>query len=279
MADFVEQSTCGQAERNVLQILQPPANHRPVESARMPNVTNWRYAIDAGALVSSGTIVANHFCVDTSKLPKTFYHYHVAIFRASDSSEDLTAKEEMRTCVSILLSFIKKRNLWSMQNLNEGNLVYDGRSALYSSRPLSGAPIVGDTSIILKEDGATALESKTRFRVEIREVATIRHTDANYWQVLEVGLLSKARWHCAEENTPWHVIGSNIFAATSKEALVPGYVSLQGFSTGLKRCWGGTMLISDLTVRCFLNGGRPALDLIKEVANASDVARLATLPR
>jgi len=96
----------------------------------------FRYdGVTAGKKLTGHKVFANHFAIDTSLVPERFYQYHIHILRktADGYSPDCVADEDLKTCVEALTLAKEQNPQWF---LPQTGVAYDGRSALFSTKPL-----------------------------------------------------------------------------------------------------------------------------------------------
>lgn len=103
-----------------------------------------------------------------------------------------------------------------------------------------------------------------------------RLQDQSVLQAFDVSLLAFARWSEADDNPSWIIQGTKAFRSDGTSyKLSPSYIARVGYNASLKCCTSGLILTSEISVSCFLQGGR-LIDFIAAIGNYSspeDVAR------
>jgi hypothetical protein len=95
--------------------------------------------------------------------------------------------------------------------------------------------------------------------------------DKSVLQALDISLLSFARWAEADNDPSWIINGTKAYKSdgTSYRLSAP-YVARLGYNTALKICMSGLCLMSEISVSCFLQGGR-LIDVMAAVGNFHDI--------
>ncbi len=108
-------------------------------------------------------------------------------------------------------------------------------------------------------------------------------------QALDVALLSFARWQLDEQKPTWVIAGSKAFrypilhfyrklqlystilfrSDGTTYQFSPAYLGRLGYNASLKCCISGLLLVSDVSVTCFLRGGN-LVDLMAAVGGFRD---------
>lgn len=76
-------------------------------------------------------------------------------------------------------------------------------------------------------------------------------------QALDIALLSFARWQIDDITPSWIIAGNKAFRSDGTQyQFSPAYIGRVGYASNLKVCMSGLMLVADVSVTCFLRGGR-----------------------
>jgi len=267
--------TTEMSDRNILAVINPPAAERvrTVSTVLLPPHETWRFAPRIGKALDprSQIIRANHFQIDPRGVPGALFQYAVHIypfeFISKDfAKEDSAGKEDSRILMALLLEMRKKHPEW--ETAPGFGMTYDGRSLIFTTRELpfagvndSGEPFHIENLCLRNLDGA---EGK-RFRVSLTMTRRIlspatwsNNTDEALLLAMDSPLLSFARWGLVRDVPDWFTVGSKAFRSTSEmfplSQTLP-YVAMRGYYAGLKCCMAGLVLVCDMSVSCFLNGG------------------------
>lgn len=86
-------------------------------------------------------------------------------------------------------------------------------------------------------------------------------------QALDIALLSFARWQLDEVAPTWIIAGNKAFRSDGTTyQFSPAYLGRLGYAASLKVCLSGLLLVADVSVSCFLNGGR-LVDMISAISS------------
>jgi hypothetical protein len=298
----------GMSDGDILAVIEPPAADRnrgncldtssSLESAytqtskMFPSHVEWRNTLKIGKVLNPTTQIvrSNHFLVDTSTIKKKLCQYAVHIYRFSHSGEEVTpdcaGEEDSRITTGLIILLRDNHPEWGIGN--GVGFTYNGRSIVYTSSPLplagqrNGVPFHEEILRPKKIDGSN---SNTRFRVTLTLTDTIVMPDSTVvaWRnvteerillALDTPLLSFARWGVVEDTPEWFTFGSKAFKSNSRKLpLSPAYNAQRGYYAGLKTCMAGLVLVSDMSVSCFLNGG-PLIDVMSTCAGYRSVAEM-----
>lgn len=103
-----------------------------------------------------------------------------------------------------------------------------------------------------------------------------RLQDQSVLQAFDVSLLAFARWSEADDNPTWIIHGSKAFRSDGTSyKMSPSFIARVGYNASLKCCISGLILTSEISVSCFLQGGR-LVDFIAAIGNfksPDDLAR------
>lgn len=277
----------GMQDKDVLSVINPSdtererhhfldassANFTP-SSRTLPSHAEWRNNIKIGKPLDpiKQIVRSNHFSVDPKSI-KTLYQYVVHIYRfnrdGSEAAADCAADEDARVNVELLLEVAKKHPEWHIGQ--QIGFTYNCRSTIYTSHQLPFGD--GGHSEIINKKKIDGTVSASRFRVKITKTDTITMPSATAaaWRnisdertinALDSSLLSSARWTIAENSQEWFTVGSKAFRSNSEpHYLSPAYSAQRGYFIGLKTCMAGLVLVSDMSVSCFLNGG-PLIEIM-----------------
>lgn len=274
----------GMQDKDILAVINPPDSERErlhlldaVSSASssrtLPPHADWRNLPKIGKpLDPSNQIVrSNHFLVDPKNI-KTLFQYVVHMYRfnrdGTEATTDCAADEDSRVNVELMVELTRRHPEWRVGQ--DTGFTYNCRSTIYTSRPLPfsnsehGRPYHSEVINKMKIDGST---SPLRYRVAITMTDTITMplatvtawrnvSDERTINALDSSLLSFARWTIANNTQDWFTVGSKAFRSDSEaHYLSAAYSAQRGYFVGLKTCMAGLVLVSDMSVSCFLNGG------------------------
>ena len=204
--------------------------------------------------------------MNPSRLPEVIYHYNVSIYRYTKDqqigTEDLSKSNERESNTGILKAIIDHHAEFKFGVAKDQKigLAYDGKSSLYATQPL---PYPNEH---FQQDIVHPRGSKTTYSVLITLAGKIAPpTKASGWkdfkdqttfQALDIALLSFARWQLDEPNPTWVISGNKAFRSdgTTYE-FSAAYLGRLGYMASLKCCMSGLLLVSDVSVSCFLKGG------------------------
>lgn len=92
-----------------------------------------------------------------------------------------------------------------------------------------------------------------------------RDLDQGLIRSLEIAYFTFARYMIPEDNPQWNLVGSKLFQnLPTGFPLGEAYYALRGYYCGLKTCIAGLVMVSDMSVVCFLESG----DLLQVMASA-----------
>ena len=290
-------TAAGMSDRDVLNVINPPASDRDrssrldatyslesayKESSKMlPAHAEWRTTPKIGKVLNPATqiIRSNHFAVNTRSLKSSIQKYLLTIFKIDragiEDTVDAVNDEDQRVVTSLVLQLRDNHPEW---RIGTGvGFTFNGRSVLYTSELLpltsvdrNGAAVQSEIIHIKKVDGS---QSGTKYRVTLtfNEVIILPHGPAEVWSrvtddriiaALDAPLLSFARWGIVEDNPEWFTVGQKAFRSTGEVlSLSPTYNAQKGYYASLKVCLAGLVLVSDMSVSCFLAGG-PMIDFM-----------------
>lgn len=274
-------------DQAILSVINPPASQRdrssyldsrrPLYDERgvtLPGQSKWRNTPTVGAVLNpaSQVVRSNHYRVDTSKVPSTFWHYHVHIYRYDREgaivSTDIAPEEDVQVTVQLVYLLRKNHPEWETIGGITNGITYDGRSSIFTSSQLPlpdrnehNEPTLAEDIRMLNLDGSASAK-KYRLAITMIEViytasgAAWATADINAIRALDTAVFSFARWQAINDNPDWFVIGSKAFKGSAPSfPLSPAYVARRGYFAGLKSCLAGLVLVSDMSVTGFLTSG------------------------
>ena len=283
-------SSRGNTDADILKVINPPASERDRSefldasysittaygptSVMLPSHAEWRNQWNVGVQLNptNQIVRSNHFKVNTAKIPGAIYQYGVHLYRydrENNESTDCSMEEDFRITATLIMALRDKHPEW---NIGAGvGFTYNLRSLIYTSSPL---PLTGrdihnqpfmDEIIFMKHLDGT--DSAKKYRVALTLVSTIiipssgsaiewgKIEDEKILLALDTPLLSFARWGVAQDDPEWFVVGSKAFRSNVPGLeLSPSYTAMRGYYAGLKTCLAGLVLVSDMSVSCFLTG-------------------------
>jgi hypothetical protein len=252
---------------------------------------NWRIAHQVGVMLDNSThiIRANAFRVNARALPRSIFHYHVSIFRYDRTKTmiaiDLAKEKDVTLNIGLIKSVIQSSAEWLQDSQGRKiGLAYDGRSSMYSTVLL---PVVTST----QTSGGTVFESDVVFPVdstnnyfvaislaENGEIEIPRSNDD--WrdrkdqaalQCLDSALVCFAKWQQAERDAEWIIAGNKVFRTNGTSYdFGAAYVGRLGYYFSLKACMSGLVLMTDVSVSCFMKGGK-FVDLMATIGGFKSV--------
>jgi hypothetical protein len=246
-------------------------------SPELPGHSAWRFETKIGKELNSSNnhlIRTNHFAVNPKNIPSTIYKYHVSLYRVGRDGQvdktDCAGEEDSRVTTSLVLRLKKKYPDWAKVT----GFTYDNRSAVFTNAPLPLAARNSKNEPFLEEivglPNNEDIESKTRtYRITITLIATILTSALNPEVItaLDTSLFSFARWMQVDNVPEWMICGSKIFSKQAlNHRLAPAYNATRGFYASLKPCLAGLVLITDMSVNCFLASGQMP-DLLYQAGN------------
>jgi hypothetical protein len=280
-------SGAGMTDRDIAAVLCPTNRDRSahIDNPRLPPHAEWRGGT-IGFALQPGThnIRANHFRVNPANIPGRFFQYHIHI-RSYDRSgalkaEDTAQTEDYRTNVALLMLLQTRHAEWkTIDGVNVG-FTYDSRSTVFTTKRLPLPDTNSDGQEYYAEDIAVpnldGTESRRRYKVSITFTTTCvspsqteeewrYNQDTTLVRALDSSLLAFARRQLPLQDPEWYLVG-NVGYSSSGETmrLAPGFVAMRGFFVGLKTCLAGLVLVSDMSVSVFLNGG-PLINVISDI--------------
>ena len=303
-------TSVGMLDRDILAVIEPPAADRnrekhldlssslesayTVTSKMFPSHAEWRNTLRIGKTLNptNQIVRSNHFLVDTRTIKSKLLQYAVQIYRFTSNGEEVTTdcagEEDSRITTGLVILLRDNHPEWGVGN--GVGFTYNGRSIAYASSPLPLAgqrndkPFHEEILRIRKIDGR---ESNTKFRITLTltdtilmpNPTTVAWREVNEERILlalDTPLLSFARWGVVEDTPEWFTFGSKAFKSNSRKLpLSPAYNAQRGYYAGLKTCMAGLVLVSDMSVSCFLNGG-PLIDIMSICAGYRSVAEMYT---
>ena len=231
-------------------------------------------------------VLSNHFRIDMNSLVPEIYQYHVGIYREDrgsfDYTKDESVKGDYRINNDIMMHFLRAHPDW------EGiGLTYDDRSTIFTSSKLSlpssqgedGEQVQSLTELV--EVPSVITTHVARYQVKITASVTLNTRDVSRTDTVEAVLralnsvvLGFARHGQYTNPQRWYLVGSNAYRAQEEQVIrgTPYYIK-RGYYAGLKVCMAGLVLVSDMTVSCFLTGGS-AIDVVINAGGFRDVRDL-----
>jgi hypothetical protein len=272
------------SDQHVMAALRPAAasdRNLAMTNPRSPPPAEWRRRAPIGVLLDHRTysLKANHFRVNTSRIPGRVYQYHVHIRQYDRAGalrpEDISHTEDFRINVELVMTLQARHPEWPI------GFLYDSRSTVFTTVALSlsevnaaGEPFSVEDVAILNLDGT---ESRRRYQVSVTYATScistgewFREQDPALLRALDLSPLEFARRQMTEAAPRWYLSG-NIGYSSSGETLKlgPGVVAMRGHFVGFKTCLAGLVLVSDMCSSVFLSGG-PLLNVIAELCGSSD---------
>lgn len=277
----LSQYQCGQGmtDADILKVINPPASERDRSalvakgSTSMPGHAAWRMSPGIGRKMDKGLKV-NHFLINTTAIPGTIYQHHVHIYKVekdgSIDKKDISTLEDSRITASLMLKLRKRHPEWENISGQPLGFTYDGKNNLHTSAKLPfkdknerNEPCVTEMIGLENKDGTES--AFRRFQLVVTETLPVHapmkleeYTDLNKEMIraLDTSLFAFARWQQVQDAPDWHVIGSKIFSSmTESFPLVGAYIAKRGYYASLKSCMAGLVLVSDMSVNCFLASG------------------------
>jgi hypothetical protein len=250
-------------------------------------VESWRIARSCGIVLDNTThqVRANCFKMDVTSLPPKIYHYHVSIYRYDRTGNifpDDLAKEgkEVPMNIGMMKHAISKNPEWKHVDGNPDNpligLAYDGRSSMYATHKLplilAGTSRKPELDVSFQAEINYPPTSSTTYLLLIGSVSeiTVPRTQEDWkkknkssdelsaLQALDIGLSSFAKWECSDTtSSKWLLAGNKVFAreGTSYD-FSAAYMGRLGYYFSLKATMAGLVLMTDVSVNCFLRGGK-----------------------
>lgn len=266
----------GMLDSDIVTVIDPPASQRdrgfPIQTRRNPPVEAWRHETSIGRPLNKNTCIrANHFLVNKNTIQPTMYQYHIHVYPSlpdgTPDEKDVAGKrdeddgdnrqEDIRILTSLLQRLKGNHGDWEA-----GGLSYDGKTTLFSGveLPLPSKDDRGQSThmeavALPNLDGS---DSRRVYFVKLTHIATLNTAviDEAVMRALDATLFSFARWMVADPQPEWHIVGSKLYNVTeNSSSLGRGYEARKGYYASLKMCTGGLMLVSDMSVSCFLIGG------------------------
>jgi hypothetical protein len=229
-------------------------------------------------------VLSNHFAVNIHHIVPSIYQYHINIYRVErdgsvDASKDLSVNEDYRINHEIILLFWLSHPTW------EGiGWTYDDRSTAFTSGDLQlpsspgvdGGPEVKTlTELVCKKCPVTGFESTFQVKIMLASVLNTRVIDEATESVIRalnsvaMGFVRHGQYADPQK---WFLVGSNAYRALDDSAVnianTPYFIK-RGYYAGLKACLAGLVLVSDMTVSCFLTGG-PAMNVVATAGGFRD---------
>eukprot|EP01034_Spumella_vulgaris_P023600 gene23599-29836_t len=250
---------------------------------------------------------ANHFLVDGSALPECIHQYSVSIIRLRREKESTTYDEADDMCLgkvdrkhnlTVLKALRDKHPEWNLSQQGPVGVTYDGGAALYTSRPLNLPQMLESESSAQSytEEVFWPGSNTMQFTVVLTHVRAMMlpaghsHTtsgaewgDKCHRQTingLDVALFSFARWEEGlvrhdDERSDWILNGTKAFRTNGTSfPLSPAFVGLLGYYASLKACVSGLVLVADISVTCFLTGGK-LVDIMASLGGYRGVGDMA----
>jgi hypothetical protein len=281
-------AAAGMSDRDILAVLCPTNRDRSalIDNPRLPPHADWRSGTIGFALQpGSHTIRANYFRVNPTNIPGRFFQYHVHI-RAYDrtgalKTEDSSQTEDYRVNVAlVMLLQTRHESEWKVIDGVPVGFTYDSRSTVFTTKRLPLPEKNSDDADFLAEDIAIpnldGTESRRRFKISLTfatscvspaqtEDEWCFNQDTTLVRALDSSLLAFARRQLPIDDPEWYLVGNVGYSSTGDTLkLAPGFVAMRGFFVGLKTCLAGLVLVSDMSVSVFLNGG-PILNVIADM--------------
>ncbi len=241
---------------------------------------DWRHDQKAGALLNTREhmVRCNHFRVNTQELPTVITHYNVSIFKYnrddSISDEDLAKGSDKKLNTKLMKVLHESHDDWSNHQNKPIGVTYDGNSSFFTSSALPFERDPADGVIRSTEEVYWPDSTTLRFSVVLTQVGQIRPPpsarlnnaaavmewhDPAYKpsvQALDIALLSFARWQAGENLPTWILSGPKAFRSDGTSfQLSPAFIGMLGYYASLKAVMSGLVLVSDISVTCFLTGG------------------------
>jgi hypothetical protein len=240
-------------------------------SKMLPSHADWRYATKIGTTLNRDQIVrSNHFQINERSIKPKIFQYVVHIYRYNRTGEQITKDcapdEDSRLTTTLVLQLKDNHSEWGIGH--DIGFTYDGRSLVYTSHllPFANRELPHDEILCLKNLDGTLSRSKFRVVLTLTDTIIMPNPTAQSWRnvfderilnALDSAVLSFARWGIVQDSPTWFTVGSKAFRTTSDRTfLSPAYSAQCGYYAGLKSCMAGLVLVSDMSVSCFLNGGR-----------------------
>ena len=289
-------TAAGMSERDILAVVNPPIADRDrlnlldatysleqaykPTSKMLPAHAAWRNTPKIGKTLNPETQVvrSNHFRIDVKDFKSSISQYVMHLYRYDrkdvEATEDCAQTEDSRLTTQLIISLRDNHPEW---NIGTGvGFTYNGRAIVYTSSPLpltgdrDGSPSHSEIIFIKQVDGSN---SKSKFRISLTltdrvilpdptVAAWSQVSDVAVLMALDTPLLSFARWGIVEDLPDWFTVGSKAYRANGRSLpLSPAYNAQRGYYAGLKTCMAGLVLVSDMSVTCFLAGG-PVIDVM-----------------
>lgn len=241
-------------------------------SKMLPSHAEWRYASEIGSKLDprNQIVRSNHSLVDVRSIKPKIYQYVVHIYRFNRGGEEITTDcapdEDSRLTTTLILQLKDNHSEWLVGSGT--GFTYNGRSLVYTSHllPFANQESTHSEIIFMKKLDGTPSRSKFRVALTLTDTIVMPDPTAQAWRnvtderilnALDSSVLSFARWGIVKDNPTWFTVGSKAFRTTSERTnLSLAYSAQCGYYAGLKSCMAGLVLVSDMSVSCFLNGGR-----------------------
>lgn len=291
-------TAAGMSERDILAVVNPPAADRDRSnrldagysldlaykefSKMLPAHAAWRNTPKIGKTLNPDTqiIRSNHFRVDVRGLNSSVSQYVVHLYKFDREGKEITTdcaqEEDSRITTGLVMQLRDSHPEW---NIGKGvGFTYNGRSIVYTSHPLplgngkdkNGSDTFSEILFIKQIDGNNS-KCKYRIAITLTETIILPEPTTSAWRevcdevvllALDTPLLSFARWGIVEDVPEWFTVGSKAYRSNGRSlSLSPAYNAQRGYYAGLKTCMAGLVLVSDMSVSCFLAGG-PMLDVM-----------------
>ena len=278
----------GMSDASILAVVNPPTTNRErgdklnasasiddafkEKSKMLPCHAEWRYVTKIGTILNpeSQIVRSNHFRIEERSTKPKIYQYVIHIYRFNRIGEQLSTDcapdEDSRLTTTLVLQLKDNHPEWGIGHAI--GFTYNGRSVVYTSSLLTFASGESSHEEVLLLKNLDGSPSKSKFKVVLTHTDTIMMpnpnaqswrnvTDERVLNALDSAVLSFARWGIVQDSPTWFTVGSKAFRTTSERTNLSSAYSAQcGYYAGLKSCMAGLVLVSDMSVSCFLNGGR-----------------------
>jgi hypothetical protein len=191
---------------------------------------------------------------------------------------------------ALLKRIISENKDWNRDSKGRKiGLAYDGKSSLYSTKRLQLARNL-ETSTSSRRDESESFQCEVTWPIDSKSIYVVIIGKAGeinvpkslvQWkdpqcaqaavQALDIALLSFARWSVGEDDPKWILAGNKAFRSDGiTYNFSDAYIGRLGYYSSLKSCFSGLVLVVEVSVACFIQGG-PLIELMACLGKYRDV--------
>lgn len=261
--DNVNRLMSGNYSRDILTVIRPEQNERLRDNpiVELPEMTDWRLKYKIGRNIDStvGIVYANHFKVNISL--SSVFHYNIQIFPVRNgniSNQDIAPIIDNVKAIKLVNLLCDNHKEWM---IGKGTgFTFDGKSNIYSSRALLLSDKDREDRLFVRESITIKGQINDTFVVVLTQVSILPINNLGsirdvVLSALDSSLFATIRSQSSDDNPEWFIVGSSVFKTSESINLSPIISARKGYYASLKVCLSGLVLVSDIVVSTFFEGG------------------------